>query len=516
MTSLVLTLVLTAAKPAAAPAWKPSAAYGWMDTILETAAREVERDGARPTILSRAMAESATAMYDAWAAYDARAVGTELGGSLRRPARERTQANKEKAIAYAVYRTLLDLYPEDAQWVTAQMKKRGYDPADTSTDPETPQGVGNLAAAAVLASRHHDGANQLGDEVGSNGKPYSDYTYYAPVNTVQKLVDVNRWQPIPFEKKDGSGTWAPGFLTPQWYRVRPFALERSDQFRPGPPPKVGSPEMQKDVDEVISLQANLTPEQKALVEFMRDGPRSTGQSGHWLTFAMDVALRDHDDLDRDAKLFFAEGNTAFDAFIACWDAKRFYDSSRPWTLVRVYDGDKQIEGWLGPGKGVGKIRGDQWRPYSPSTFLTPPFPGYTSGHSTVSGAGAKMLELFTGSDHFGIVEKRHAGALTEDGIDCAHMQQRDGQKVDANCDVSIDMPTFSKTAEIAGMSRIMGGYHIQADNQAGLALGRKLAVHEWRVVQTYFDGTAKPRPAMVFDARQAVVPTVQTVSAPKK
>ena len=55
---------------------------------------------------------------------------------------------------------------------------------------------------------------------------------------------------------------------------------------------------------MLTLQRNLTNEQKAIVEFMRDGPRSTGQSGHWLRFAQDVSRRDHHDLDQDVKLFF--------------------------------------------------------------------------------------------------------------------------------------------------------------------------------------------------------------------
>ena len=55
------------------------------------------------------------------------------------------------------------------------------------------------------------------------------------------------------------------FLTPHWYRVKPFALERADQFRPGPPPLVGSEQLKEEVDECIEFNANLTPEQKAIV-----------------------------------------------------------------------------------------------------------------------------------------------------------------------------------------------------------------------------------------------------------
>ena len=492
----------TPPKPNGDPGPKPatdqphSAAYDWLEVVLEAAAREVDRDGARPTILSRAMAVAVTSMYDAWAAYDDKAVGTRLGGKLRRPPAERTQANKEKAIAYAVYRALMDLYPEDGKWLTDQMRQRGFDPDDASTDPSTPPGVGNAAAAAVLAYRRHDGANQLGDEVGSDGKPYSDYTYYRCVNTPDKINDPDCWQPIPFDNPKGEGKIVLGFLTPHWYRVQTFALERSDQFRPGPPPKVGSEQLRKEVDEVLALNAGLTPEQKALVEFMRDGPRSTGQSGHWLRFAEAVSRRDHNDLDRDVKLFFAVANTAFDAFIASWDAKRYYDSSRPWTLVRYYYAGQKVKGWAGPGKGVVTMPAEDWHPYSPYTFITPPFPGYTSGHSTVSGACAKMLELFTGSDRFNEVERRTAGVLTEPGFDCKAMQKIDGKMPDDDrltCDVALKMPTFSATAEMAGLSRVLGGYHIQSDNVAGLELGRKVATYVWPKIQAYYDGTATPR-----------------------
>lgn len=488
--ALVVFLVASALE--AAPAYKPSVAYDWLDVSLEATAREVDRHGARPTIISRTLAIAVTAMYDAWAAYDAKAVGTRLGGTLRRPAVERTEANKAKAIAYATYRALIDVYPEDKAWIDEQMRQHGYDPNDASTDTTTPQGIGNVAAAALCAYRHHDGANQLGDEVGSNGVPYSDYTYYAPVNTPEKLNDPNRWQPIPFVNPKG-GTIAPGFLTPHWYRVKPFALDRSDQFRPPAPPRVDSDQLRKEVDENLALNRDLTPEHKAIVEFMRDGPRSTGQSGHWLKFAQMVSRRDRNDLDRDVKLFFAVANVAMDAFIAAWEAKRYYDTSRPWTLVRYYYAGKKVWGWAGPGKGVVELPAEEWHPYSPFTFVTPPFPGYVSGHSTVSGACAKTLALFTGSDTFGEVERRKAGALTEADFDCAAMQARDGKAAASSvkCDVELPLPTFTATAEMAGISRVMGGYHIQADNVEGLALGRKVAQFEWPRIRAYFEGTAR-------------------------
>jgi len=482
------------------PNTSPSSAYQWMEIMLEASAREVQRDGARPTIISRNMVVAATAMYDSWAAYDDRAVGTRLGGTLRRPKSERTEANKAKAIAYGTYRALLFVHPEDAEWIRGEMKRMGHDPDDASTDVTTPQGIGNVAAKAVIDFRRTDGSNQFGDEIGSDGKPYSDYTYYMPVNGpgtpdgLGKISDPDRWQQIPFADKKG-GTFAPGFLTPHWYRVKPLILERSNLFRPPPPPKVGSAQLKKEVDEVIDFNASLSLDQRAIVEFMRDGPRSTGQSGHWMRFAQDISRRDHYGTDQDAKLFFSVAGIAFDAFIACWEAKRFYDSARPWTLVRWYYKGKKIRGWAGPGKGVSTdLPAEKWHPYSPDVFVTPPFPGYPSGHSTVSGASARLLELITASNRLQVVCKHEAGSLTgEANVAPAKLLGVDGKlwkDAPATANVDIACPTLSATAEMAGLSRIMGGYHIQADNVEGLNLGRKVAEYSWPRYQAYFDGSA--------------------------
>jgi hypothetical protein len=97
-----------------------------------------------------------------------------------------------------------------------------------------------------------------------------------------------------------------------------------------------------------------------------------------------------------------------DAFITSWEATRFYDSSRPWTLVRHYHAGGRVFGWGGPGKGTVTLRASSWHPCSPANFVTPPFPGFVSGHSTVSAASARTLELFTWSDYF----------LSFRGLDC--------------------------------------------------------------------------------------------------
>jgi len=468
------------------PDWKPSVAYELIDFALEATARDIERVGARPTINSRELFLAAAALYDAWSLYDAKALPSHATPALgRAPPAQRTDGHRQRAMLAALRTVLLDLYPAQRDFIEAECTKRGFSAQGAA------ELLGAKAGQRIVDAHHHDGANQLGDERGAKeGAAYGDYTFYAPVNGPDTVRDPDRWQPIPFTLDDGEVA-RPGFLTPHWYRVRPYALKSAEQFRPGPPPKYGSAQLKQEVDEVLALNANLTPEQKATVEFMRDGPRSTGQSGHWLRFAQAVSRRDTHGLERDVKLFFAVAAACFDAFIAAWDTKRAYDSSRPWTLVRLYYAGKKVRGWLGPGQGVGGLPAEKWAPYSPASFVTPPFPGYVSGHSTVSGAAAKTLRLFTGSDRFEDEDARRAGSLTEKGASHAVMMAVDGERASADeraCDVTLALPTFTATAELAGWSRVLGGYHIQSDNLAGLTLGRQVADVAWARSAALFDG----------------------------
>ncbi|MBD0833414.1 vanadium-dependent haloperoxidase [Aestuariibaculum sediminum] len=442
-------------------------AYKWGHMAIQAQAWDTERFKPRPTVTSRYLGLISVAMFDAWSRYDETATPVYTTNVDRRPSEEHTLKNKEIAVSYAAYRALLEYYYSDAKEYAGLMKELGLDPNDMSMDPTTPIGVGNLAAKAVIEARKNDGANQYGEEEGSNGKPYFDYTGYKPVNDPDNNVDINRWQPKYFTDAK-MGKFAPGCLTPYWQLVKPVAMDSASQFRPGPPPMVGSEQLAKEVKEVVDLQANLTDEQKALVEFMRDGPQSVQQAGHWFKFAQEVSIRDQHTLDEDVKMYFLNQVTAMDAFIASWDSKMYYDFARPFALVHEYYTGKEIKAWAGPVKGMQKMDGSQWRPYSPSSFLCPPFPSYTSGHSTISGGCAEALKLFTGDDHFGASVELIPGSLTE--TDSTFY----GKKV------TLEFPTFTKTAEMAGISRVMGGYHIQADNVAGLQLGRDVAHQAWK------------------------------------
>ena len=446
------------------PKGKDNVAYQWGAVALEATARDTERFKPRPTITSRYLGLIFTAAFDAWSRYDEKAIPVYAEEIERRPKGERTIENKQKAISYAFYHAMLEYYYSDSAYFKQVMTELGYDPSIVSTDETSPEGIGYAAARSVIEARRKDGSNQYGEVDGSNGQAYFDYTHYKPINPVDSNLDLNRWQPKYFISEMGE-KYAPKCLTPYWQYVSPIGLDSASQYRPGPPPAVGSKQLEEEVAEVVEMQAKLTPKEKALVEFMRDGPKSVQQAGHWLLFAQEVSVRDQHTLDEDIKMYFYNQAVAMDAFIASWDSKMYYDFARPYALIHNYFEKDTIYGWKGPEKGWMKMLGKEWRPYSPASFLCPPFPSYTSGHSTVSGACAEALKLYTGSDKFGHSVDLVSGYLTEPN--------------NLGDTVTLEFPTFTEAAEMAGISRVLGGYHIQADNIAGLELGREVAKHNW-------------------------------------
>jgi hypothetical protein len=159
-------------------------AYKWSEIALQATARDTERMKPRPTVTSRYLALIFTAMFDAWSMYDENASPAYWTGKVIKPAEsERTEHNKEIAISYAAYHTLMEFYPADAGLFTDYMKSLGINPeAKKNGSLLSPESIGIKAAEDVLKARKKDGSNHYGNEEGGNGKPYFDYTYYEPLN----------------------------------------------------------------------------------------------------------------------------------------------------------------------------------------------------------------------------------------------------------------------------------------------------------------------------------------------
>jgi membrane-associated phospholipid phosphatase len=442
----------------------------WLDQALPYA-QEVAWE---PTVGSRFFAILHTAMYDAWTAYDPVAVGVVSGTALKGQGGANNEADKREAISHAAFTILRTFAPQHRRALIERMQALGYDPDADSL----PAKVGRRAAAAVLADRRYDGANEAGN--------FADTTGYRPPASGAP----DAWEPIESFGRRQLPT------TPQWSRVMPFSLTRADQFRPTPPPSPKTAEWSRQVDILIKTSCALTDEEKAEAEYW--GIFGMAPAPELIEMTKFVSDTNDLRLDDDVKLFFVASNAIFDASIAAWDAKYGYDYVRPITAIHAL-GETRITAWrphslsqalaystpaakenaeysVAVPAGPGEVRAADWEPYLP----TPPFPGYISGHSAFTAAWARAMQLATGKPDFNF--KRTVTYLYVEQRELAHP-------------VTLFYPTFAAAAEAAGISRIWGGVHWPADNDRGQELGQKVGESVWRRAEQFLLGTASPAAA---------------------
>ncbi len=440
----------------------PSAAAVWNQEMLDA----ISASTFGPTVVSRSIGLTQTAVYDAWALYHPVADPVGISPTLRRPTIEATEANKRIAVSFAAFRTLSELFPGRVAQFRAQMVEMGLNPDNTTTDLSTPEGVGNQAAEALMVTRRSDGSNQLGDEGGTG--PYTDYTGYTVATG-----DPSKWQPLLLP----SGL-TQRFLTPHWGQVEPFAVTNVNSFLMGGGPSYGSAAYINELRDVVRETGNLDDRKKVIAEYWANGPRTVLPPGTWCTFALVVSERDRHTLDEDVQMLFLVGNAVMDAGIVCWHNKRTYNSARPITAIRNLLAGERLPSFIPATRQMGFADGSQWHPFQDPGFPTPPFAEYTSGHSTFSAAGATVLRLFTGSDNFGYSTTFPRGFLS----------------FEANVPSSpltLAWSTFSEAADEAGQSRIYGGIHIPSANEEGKRCGRDVGQAVWDRAQQYFNGTAR-------------------------
>ena len=139
----------------------------------------------------------------------------------------------------------------------------------------------------------------------------------------------------------------------------------------------------------------------------------------------------------------------------------------PHERLADHIGEIAIRAWTGnpedPGAelgGVDWIRAVEWVPYQKPTFVTPAFAGYVSGHSTFSRAGAEVLAAMTGSPYF-------PGGLGSWKVPAGSLEFEMGPSTD----VELQWATYYDAADQAGLSRLYGGIHVQADDLQGRLMG---------------------------------------------
>lgn len=282
---------------------------------------------------------------------------------------------------------------------------------------------------------------------------------------------------------------------------------------------------------------------RVLAEFWADGPDSETPPGHWFTilnYVSDHPMLEKryqgrgellGALEWDVKAYFTLGGAMHDTAVTVWGIKGWYDYIRPVSAIRYmadrgqssellasdYDpqgiqlvpgyiervseddplagGFNQHEGkikvfaWRGPDyvtdpetdyAGVGWILAENWWPYQRPSFVTPPFAGYVSGHSTFSRSAAHVLTLLTGDAYFpgGLGEfpvRKNDFLVFEEG---------------PSVDLTLQWATYLDASDQTSLSRIWGGIHPPVDDIPGRYIGDIVGPEAFFWAERYFEGAA--------------------------
>lgn len=286
---------------------------------------------------------------------------------------------------------------------------------------------------------------------------------------------------------------------------------------------------------------------RILAEFWADGPDSETPPGHWFTLLNYVSDQPElekkfkgagpvlNDLEWDVKSYLIMGGTMHDVAVSSWGVKGWYDFIRPISAIRAmaskgqstdpllasYDpmGIPLVPGHVelieagdplegASGENIGKIKmyawkghkainnvdvdeagvdwilAEEWEPYQRPSFVTPPFAGYVSGHSTYSRAAAEVLTALTGDPYF-------PGGM---GVFTATQDEflvfEDGPSVT----IELQWATYQDAADESAMSRIWGGIHPPCDDVPGRLMGIEIGNDAFAMAEQMFsdsdgDGT---------------------------
>lgn len=416
---LLLSLLLSCRSKDGGAAEVPAdVATSWFDLQLKLIK---ETPGFTPPVSSRALGYSGVTLYEAIVA--GMPENNSLVGQLNElSALPQPEADAEYhwgAVANSALATILAaLYP-------------------TAT-PE------NLAAIEALEQEY---ADQFRDEAG-------DETFERSVAHGEAVAQaVFEWSmtdgghegytrnfPEDYVPPEGPGMWVttpPNHqraLQPYWGDNRTFVLNTDEDCLPPPPPEYSEDPVTAfhvQAMEVYGAVRALTPEQEAIALFWADDPGATATPpGHSVSIATTVLRQEVADLATAAETYARVGIAVADAFVSCWDTKFTYNLIRPITYIQAL------------------IDADWNTPDITDPVITPPFPEYTSGHSSQSGAAAAVLAEMFGEDYEFTDDTHAARGLPARSFD-----------------------SFDDFAQEAAISRLYGGIHYRAAIELGLEQG---------------------------------------------
>jgi len=320
-------------------------------------------------------------------------------------------ASQEAAAAAAAHEVLVALYPAFKTTLDAQLQQSLAQIPDGNGKAEGVL-IGQDVADRILAARSNDGSS-------------------AP--------------PIPYVFGTAPGDYqsTPPNFAPQpqftnWSHVTPFALERANLFRPGPPPTLASDAYSDAFNQIKSLGiANSTT---ATADEALTGRFWNGAiQNYWNEIAQTLSQARGLSTAQNARLFALLNLSLADDVIAFYDAKYTYNFWRPVTAIRSADTSINPETAPDPN-------------WLPEVGKTAPDPSYPGAHAVISASAAEVLISFFERDRadFNVTSEVLPG-------------------------VERSFTSISAAAEEATLSRIFGGQHFRFDLTTGQRLGREVA-----------------------------------------
>ncbi len=321
-------------------------------------------------------------------------------------------ANPISAAGYAAHTILMHEIPAQKNYLDSALKSSLENIRDEDAKARGAY-LGKEAAIAVISKRVNDGAQR-------------------------ELT-----APIPVSNKAGIYQAVPPFdfvFAPHWSDVKPFSLQRKDQFRSAPYPSLNSDVYAKafnEVKQVGSSGSNIrTTDQTAFAKFWYE----FSEAG-WNRIARTVVASKKLDMLEAARLFALVDMALADAYIAGWDSKFHYNFWRPYTAIHKADLDGNYA----------TAMDNDWTSSEP----TPPVHDYPSTHSALGNAAATVLA--------GLLGDNTAFSFSSPTALPGH-------------DVR-SFKSFSQAAKENAESRVMAGIHFRFSCEAGLEQGRQ--VGEW-------------------------------------
>ena len=317
--------------------------------------------------------------------------------AVRVPARN--MDSTEAATHAAAHDVLVALYPDMKAALDAEYDAR-LAAVPNGTAKSNGIDTGRAVAAALVALRSFDHAN--------------DKSEYQPG------ASPGAWRPTP--------PASAAALEPGWGNVTPFFLAAGSQFRPGPPPALGSPTYNADLNEIASLgvqtNSRRTPAQTEAAQFwISTAPQLWNQAAQQLAVTRRLGASDT------SYAFLLLNAAGADAMIAAWDSKYTYNQWRPVTAIRA------------------QLPDPTWTPL----INTPPFPDYIAGHTAYAGAAEAALEqLFGGRPgSFSLTSATANGAR--------HTYE-----------------SFKEVGDEVVNARVWGGVHWRTSSTAGRTIGNRV------------------------------------------